>query len=581
MLAPQTMPGIERFERTYRVRTWLALLVVVCVLPLALFSAALLARNAQIRTQQTDLQVRDRARLLAEDIDRELARVIAAAEVLATADSLATGDLESFFRRAVQVRDLLGTNVLVRDLSSQQLVNTRVAWGAALPKNPVFEVDRRAIENRSPQVSGLLSGAVARAPLLIVVVPVVVKSDVRYLLSLTISLERLQAILSPERLPPGWVAGLVDGDGIVIGRSQKADQFIGSRVRDDLWEMIKSGPEGIHRIVNLEGIEVLQAFSRSRASGWLVGVSVPEALVTASARQTLLLFASGGLFLFLVSMGMAVVLGRRLTRPINQVARMAEGIGTGALVPAPIRGVAEVDVVSEELRKAADLIQKRTADLEAANQDLRRTIAERDLLLGEVYHRVKNNLQVVDSLLTIQMSCLEQKPSDEILSDLRKRVNSMGLIHQQLMLSEDKKTLDICLFLDDLQRNLAEATALKERAITLSVEADRLMVPPDFATPLGLLVTELVSNTLKHAFPDNQHGVVTVTLRRCSEGEVLLRVADNGCAPKDMNVLRGGGRGAGMKIVRALAAQLEGEMTVSNQDGTQIDVRMPFPEAIQ
>ncbi|HYH17920.1 MAG TPA: PAS domain S-box protein [Azospirillum sp.] len=338
-------------------------LVMACVLPLVLFSAALLVRNARIEAEQTERLVRERADQLAEDIDREVARLVAAAEVLATAENLEKGNFAAFYDRAVQVRDRLGTNVLVRDLSSQQLVNTRVPWGTELPRNPVFEVDRRAIETKRPQVSGLLTGAVARAPLLIVVMPVLRDGEVRYLLSLTISQERLQSIIAPERLPPGWLAGVVDRDGVFIARSLKAEQFVGTRLPGATWDRIRSVPAGLHRTYDSEGNAALQAYSRSQASGWVIGVSVREELIAAPAGQTLLLFVAGGLVLFLTAIGGAVLLGRRLMRPVQQLVQAAEAMGSGQRLPAQYRGVVEIEAVSGALQDAADLIESRAAAL--------------------------------------------------------------------------------------------------------------------------------------------------------------------------------------------------------------------------
>ncbi|QQP93407.1 PAS domain S-box protein (plasmid) [Skermanella sp. TT6] len=369
-------PGLRspRPSPSFRVRTWLVLLVTACVLPLALFCMLLLYHNANDQADLTIRQVQDRARLLAEDIDREVSRIIAGAEVLATSGTLLDGDFESFHRRAVQVRDLLGTNILVRDLTSQQLVNTRVPWGTPLPRNDSFEVDRRVIATGEPQVSGLLMGAIARSPLLIVVVPVPRGGEPRYLLSLTIGLDRLQAIMSPERLPPGWVAGVVDRDGILIGRSHRAEEFVGTRLRDDLWARMRDLPEGIQSAETLDGVPSLQAYKRSQVSGWLVGVSVPESLVAAPWRRTLALFAGGGALLFLIGLGVALLVGRRLARQIADLAGSAKALGAGRPVAFPGRGVVEIEAMGGALRGAAELIGKREAALMESEARLRHVV---------------------------------------------------------------------------------------------------------------------------------------------------------------------------------------------------------------
>ncbi|NYZ16795.1 PAS domain S-box protein [Azospirillum sp. RWY-5-1] len=351
------------FSRPLRVRTWLVLLVMAVALPLVLFSAILLVRNVSAQAEETERQVLGRARLLAEDVDREVARLIAAAEILATSDSLASGDLEAFHRRAIHLRDRLGTNVVLRDLANQQLVNTRVPWGTPLPVNSGFEADRRAIETRSTQVSGIIIGGLTRVPLLIVVAPVIGDGEVRYLLSLTIALERLQAIVSPERLPPGWRAGVIDRDGIVIARSHQADQFVGKPLPDALWAGMREAPDGIHRAINLESVAAFQAYSRARTSGWVVATSVPQTLLAEPARRILLLFAGGGVALLLVGIGVAMAVGRRLTRPVAQLALAAEALGAGRLPAAEGGGVVEIDAVGRAIQDAASLIRTREAAL--------------------------------------------------------------------------------------------------------------------------------------------------------------------------------------------------------------------------
>lgn len=349
--------------RSRRLRTWLILLVTAVAVPLVLFSGFLLVRSVNAQAGETERLVRDRARLLAEDVDREVARLIAAAEVLATSESLAESDFATFHRRAVEVRDRLGTNVVLRDLANQQLVNSRVPWGTPLPVNTGFAADKRAIETGRPQVSGLIMGGVTRAPLLIVVVPVIREGDVRFLLSLTITQERLQTIVAPERLPPGWRAGVIDEDGTVIARSHQAEQFVGKSLPQELWVGMRGAPEGIHRAINLEGVSAFQAYSRSHAAGWVVATSVPQSLMAAPARETLLLFTGGGLAFVLIGIAAAVWLGRRLLRPVMQLAEAADAVGAGRLPSFDTGGVLEIDAVGKAIRNAAGLIQQREADL--------------------------------------------------------------------------------------------------------------------------------------------------------------------------------------------------------------------------
>ncbi|WP_192499179.1 sensor histidine kinase [Skermanella pratensis] len=228
-------------------------------------------------------------------------------------------------------------------------------------------------------------------------------------------------------------------------------------------------------------------------------------------------------------------------------------------------------------------VAERTSELEDSNRQLRKALDERSLLLREVYHRVKNNLQVIDGMIAIQALGWDGSPTEELLNDLRRRINALGLVHQQLMTSDDLATFDIRPFLEELRGNLSTLGGGARHGIDISIEADALRVDLDFAIPLGLIVTELVQNALKHAFPDGDGRKIQVRLRRCVDGGLLLSVHDNG---------RGGSSGAshgttlaskglGLSIVRALVVQLEGEMTISEVGGTRVEVRMPAPEVGQ
>lgn len=355
-------------ERTsYSVRTWLVALVMSCALPLLLFSSFLIYRDAEAEAKQAERMVHDRVRLLAEDIDRELARLIAAAEVLATSEELARRDFAAFYERSAQVRDKLGTNVVLRDLTGRQFINTRVPWGTPLPSFSANEVDRKVAETKQPQVSGLLAGKLAPHPILAVIVPVIDGGEPVYLLSFTISPDRLHAIIFPSRLPQGWRAAIIDQNSVVIARSHDAERFVGKALPQELRHADASAAEGVYRANNLDGVPSFVSYSRSRSSGWLIVVSVPEKAMVAPAHRTLMLFAGGGGVIVLLAVGIAALLGRRLTHSVMELAAAAEAIGAGrcpAMRPtARARGVLEIDAVSRAIREAADLIQSRTAAL--------------------------------------------------------------------------------------------------------------------------------------------------------------------------------------------------------------------------
>ncbi|HEY9580586.1 MAG TPA: histidine kinase dimerization/phosphoacceptor domain -containing protein [Rhizorhapis sp.] len=242
-------------------------------------------------------------------------------------------------------------------------------------------------------------------------------------------------------------------------------------------------------------------------------------------------------------------------------------------------------------------VEERTADLSAANERLMDTLAElrvakadlegmveertaalrqRDLLLREVYHRVKNNLQIIDGMVMMQARQLQDQAAKDSLQALRSRIYALGLVHQQLMASRDLQTFDIAPFLEELSGHIIEGGATE--SVQLVIDACTLNVNLDFAIPLGLLVTELVTNSLKHAFP-NGKGTVTVTLAHNDETEqVILTVADDGCAATfaDHGELKAG---LGTRIVNGLVTQLNGIMKIRREGGMITEITLPAPVA--
>jgi two-component sensor histidine kinase len=164
------------------------------------------------------------------------------------------------------------------------------------------------------------------------------------------------------------------------------------------------------------------------------------------------------------------------------------------------------------------------------------------------------------------------------LRGLRDRIYALGLVHQQLMGSDDLKTFDIAPFLSELSSNIINGGPDSE--VELSVEAIPLDVGLDFAIPLGLLVNELVTNSLKHAFPEGK-GEIDVNLSRTAQGELLLVVADNGKGYDTETPTQKTSKGAlGSKIITGLVAQLEGTIMVESRRGlTRSEIRVAAPMA--
>ncbi len=251
----------------------------------------------------------------------------------------------------------------------------------------------------------------------------------------------------------------------------------------------------------------------------------------------------------------------------------------GALFSAPERRAYELELIAARQAVGEKIKEENAARqaLSEANETLERLVADRtaaleqrDLLLREVYHRVKNNLQVVDGLLLIRARQLDDPAAKAAMEELRKRIFALGLVHHQLMGSKDLKTFDVASFLKEL---LAHLRADAPETVTLALEVAPLAVDLDFAVPLGLLITELATNALRHAFPSGA-GEIKVSLAAPAAGEVVLRVADNGVGlPPDFQKQRR----SGLSVVDGLVRQLGGRIEPIQTKGVCWEAHLPTP----
>ena len=197
---------------------------------------------------------------------------------------------------------------------------------------------------------------------------------------------------------------------------------------------------------------------------------------------------------------------------------------------------------------------------------IEQALVERETLLREVYHRVKNNLQVIQSLLNLQRRALPEGPARGALNDSIQRVQAMALVHEKLYQAGNLEAIGLPDYTADLLRHLGETADAGQRGITLAARIDPIAATLQAAVPYGLLVTELVTNSLKHAFPGGRSGRIDVALRRTAQGSQLV-VQDNGIGLPDGFSLGAIGKSMGLQLATSLAQQLGGELQASSQQG--------------
>jgi PAS domain S-box-containing protein len=211
----------------------------------------------------------------------------------------------------------------------------------------------------------------------------------------------------------------------------------------------------------------------------------------------------------------------------------------------------------------------------AEEERIRAALKEKEVLLAEIHHRVKNNLQIVYSLLNLQSARITDPASLNLLRDSQNRVHSMALIHQTLYGSRDFARVDFAVFIDALLPELVRSYGIDARRISVHVDVEPVRLPIDVAVPCGLVVNELITNTFRHAFRDQDRGEVRVTLTRQMDDKVLLSVSDNGIGLPD-NVDTAKIDTLGLQLVEQLAGQMDGTVSIHRSDPTRFSVLFPI-----
>jgi PAS domain S-box-containing protein len=207
-------------------------------------------------------------------------------------------------------------------------------------------------------------------------------------------------------------------------------------------------------------------------------------------------------------------------------------------------------------------------ELKEAETKLHSSLAEKEVLLREVHHRVKNNLSVVDSLLSMQARYISDTEALKAISDSQRRIHTMSLIHEQLYQSQDVDKVDFCEYLQRLVVNLYSSTSFNASQVELKLDLKPTLLNIDTAISMGLIVNELLTNAFKYAFPNSMTGVIEVSLYESTESRNLhLVIRDNGIGiPK--NVDFNGTTSLGLRLVRILAQQLRANLDLSCSIGT-------------
>lgn len=229
--------------------------------------------------------------------------------------------------------------------------------------------------------------------------------------------------------------------------------------------------------------------------------------------------------------------------------------------------------VLDDLAAEREQLERSRREVLRSEQALRASLREKEVLLKEVHHRVKNNLQVISSLINMQMRQMDDGEAKDALFECKTRVEAIALIHEKLYQSKDYANVPFSKYVGDIVTNIFEASGIPSDRIALHVDIEPLQLGVDKAIPCGLILNELLTNAVKHAFPAERRGAVYVSLAN-TNGAVCLTVRDDGVGlPANFDAANS--KSLGLQLVSTLVEQLGGHLEITSGAGAVFRVTFP------
>ena len=521
------------------------------VIPAWSFAAYVSWQYAVSKRQVIEAAGRSTARTVASAIDFRLTSIEAAMSTLARSSALRTGDLAAFYKDAQALAQTQRVIVALASVSGEQIINTNAPFGQALPLTVPESRFAEAAATRKTQFSNVIFGNVTKRWLVTVTMPVVQDDRVGHILIVGLdTVLHLGEVLAGFSMPDTWTVAILDGANVIAARRPFQDRFIGQTAHPDVYGVMTAAEHGSGRGQTIAGEAVQVYYSRLDRASWTTLVGIPEADVDGTVRAAVTPVIMVGILVLLVSLLAAWTLGRRFTDQLVLIANYASAFRSGQTVgrSAPSR-ITELAELTTTLQTASD---ERTR----YEQRLQGLLGDKDLLMQEVHHRVKNSLQLVRGMLSLQARNTDQPDTKTALLAAASRIMTVADVHQHLYQGHSTAEIDVGRYVTELATNLATSMVSPETGRRVVVRASNVIWPSEKVTTLGLIVTELVTNAIKYG-----EGTVTVFLKVEADGQAELVVEDEGQGfPEGLSL--GQGSGLGSKLVTSLIRSEEGSVMI-------------------
>jgi two-component sensor histidine kinase len=505
-------------------------------------------------------------------LDSEVRSLIATMSGLAASSALLRNDLADFHAQAQRLVHGRNEVIVLRTFAGKQLVNTQVAFGSALPPAvPLRPAELETYNAGQPYVSAVYKSPISGEPRVAVAQKLLAVEAPDYLLAITVPTTRFLAALQPVA-SSGWIIGVADRMGTYITHSSRHQEVTGAPGHPS-YVAQATGGQGTFYAKSAAGVELLAGYYRSELTGWLVAANMSAEQLQAPLRRSLVIALTAALASLGLTGLFAFLFSRRLAGSAVALAVRAEALGQGRTLPPLTSGIKEFGIIDKAVAAAAGVVAERAV----LTGKLSEAVQQKELLLKEVNHRVKNSLQLVASLLNLQRNQIPDQQTRGHFEEAARRINTVAQVHQRLYRDDRPDRVALHHFLEELCHDLNRV--FPERNITIVCNASECFLSTDRVIPVALILNELIANAFKYSFPGDAGGTIKVSCRPTPDA-VELSVTDDGAGLPD-GFDPNAQAGLGMKIVSALTRQLRAKLEVTNLPiGKAFTFSIPADESV-
>ncbi len=380
-----------------------------------------------------------------------------------------------------------------------------------------------------------------------------------------ISIDSLRPDVSDPTLPPDTEVALLDDQGRIAAATNP--NAFGAAPAG--WAAKAVAPGGFfYRTKDPAGQPRSQVIAPLLGEDLFVMLSEPAPLFLSWARLNAIYNIVLPLLGWLAAWtAVWIVTDRVVIRWLHYLDRIASIYARGRFSVRPV----QAENAPQEIRALAQTLDAMADAIVARDLTLRENLEQKDTLMREIHHRVKNNLQIITSLLNMQQRALTDPAAREAMADTRQRITALALIYRALYQSSDLRRVDLRQFLEELIGQIASGDGGRPSPIRTELAADDLEIDPDKVAPLALFAVEAIANARKHHFADGE-GLIKVSFS-VRDDDVALEIADNGAVEPSSDATEGVGR----TLMSAFARQLRGRMEISPAEDGGAVVRLTFP----